>query len=352
MIDFRSDVLAPPAAPVLQAMVAAAKERPVFSRHEDGPLKALETEVSTAFGFEDALFLPTGTIANQIAIRLWCAPGEAILAEAETHLVANEAASVAGLNGAALIARAGIRGHLAPETVGKALRPLPNSAPERKLSLVWLENTHNRAGGTVMPGDWLGSIAATCAAQSVPIHLDGARVFDAAFASGVSLDRIAHGVSSLMVCLNKNPGAPHGAMLLGARDFIAEAVRVQKMFGALWRPVSLLAAGARSALQNWRERVEISHLRARALADRLRDRLPAGAAIGIPDTNIVMLELGSEPEVRSVLEALARRGIYGAAYRRGRIRLVTHAGISEGNVTEAAETLVSVLTEHVSASDS
>lgn len=342
MIDFRSDVLARPSRDVLDAMLAAAAEPPGFKRREDRQQDALERELSEAFGFADGLFLPTGTMANQVALRVWCAPGETLLADHESHVAVNEAAATAGLNGVALHLVAGERGHPAPAAVETALAQRAKT-DERRLRLVWLENTHNRAGGTVMPAGWLAEIADRASVRDVPVHVDGARILDAAIAANAALNDIAAGASSLMVSLNKGIGAPVGAVLLGSRAFIEEAVRVQGMFGGLWRPVGLLAAAARTAFAACRLRIEASHARARDFAARLEQRLAGRATVPVPETNIVMLELASEADVARLLAALRAGDILASAYRRARIRFVLHAGISTADLSLAVERIVCAL---------
>jgi len=337
MIDLRSDVLGPYEEETLAVLLAAAKDRPGFVRHEDPHQARLERETAEAFGFEAALFVPTGTMANQIAIRVWCAPGEAIVTDPECHVAVNEASSTAGVNSVALRFVPGERGHLSPAAVKAALLPKASSTSERRIRLVWLENTHNRAGGTVMPVRWLPETAAICAAAGASIHVDGARIWHAAVSSGCALSEIARGASSLTVCLNKAIGAPIGALLMGSAGFVDEAARVQKMFGGLWRPVGMLAAAAHAAVSHQRSRIAISHERARALASRLASRLQGAASIPAPETNIVMVGLASEEHVRRVLRGLTARGVRASAYGRSRLRFVLHAGISSTDVVTAAE---------------
>ncbi|HEY4200617.1 MAG TPA: beta-eliminating lyase-related protein [Devosiaceae bacterium] len=344
-IDLRSDVIAPPSAKVLEAITAAGRAPLGFSPREDVYQQRLTAKLTEAFGFEDGLFLPTGTMANQIAVRLWCQPGELLLAEAESHVAVNEAASVAGLNGVSIRSLPGQSGHLAPMAISRALEDLPGSAPDRSLRLVWLENTHNRAGGTVMPDGWQSEIAEICRTRDVPIHVDGARIFDAARAASTPTLDIAHGAASLTVCLNKGPGAPHGAMLLGSGAFIAEAAKVQKMFGGLWRPIGLLTAAAAAALEDWPARIDWAHERAAQLASELARTLPDGVTVPTPQTNIVMLQLRSDVEAASLHVELGKRGVRASNYRRGRLRFVTHMGLTAADIVTAAAIVRTTLQE-------
>jgi len=355
VIDLRSDVLGPLGAETLSALLRAAADRPGFVRHEDEHQARLERELSEAFGFEAALFLPTGTMANQISIRLWCAPGEAVAADHESHLAVNEASATAGLNGVAVRPLPGERGHLSPALVRNALgHRASTSSSDRRLALLWLENTHNRAGGTIMPPDWLPQLVAVCKshggpAKPVAIHVDGARIWHASVAGGIDLAETVRGASSATVCLNKALAAPAGALLLGSRAFIDEASRVQKMFGGLWRPVGFLAAAASAAAAHHKARIAASHDTAHTLATHLVERLQGIASVPIPETNIVMVGLASEDHVERVLVGLVARGVRASGYGRARLRFVLHAGISHAEITAAAvqvaETVEEVLTE-------
>src|SRR5262249_50812516 len=160
---------------------------PGFAFGEDRHERALTEEISALFGYGAALFVPTGTMANQIAVRLWCAPGEVLIAEHESHVALNEMSATAGLNAVALRTFAGERGHLSPEHVAAALALVPRSPTDRGVKLVWLEDTHNQAGGTVMPAAWTAAIAALCRPRAIALHIDGARMWNAAVARGCAL---------------------------------------------------------------------------------------------------------------------------------------------------------------------
>lgn len=336
MIDFRSDVLGPFAEGALDALNAAAGDPSGFVWHEDPHQERLERTIAEMFGFEGALYVPTGTMANQIAVRIWCGPGERLIADLDSHIHVNEASCVAGLNGVAVQAVEGKVGHLRPEAVKRALAATVGSTTDRRAKLVWLENTHNRAGGTVMPFEWLPQIVEICRSVETPIHMDGARIWHAAISSGRAFDEIAHGVSSMTVSLNKALGAPIGAVVMGDTDFIAEAARVVKMFGGLWRPVGALAAAAHAAIRNPQMRIALTHERARQLAGALQVRLAGTAEIPAPETNIVMLGLSSDTAVDAVRAGLAAQGVRASPYGRQRLRFVLHSGISVDDVQRAS----------------
>lgn len=332
LCDLRSDVLAPLSAEVLEAFNRATQRPPAFGRREDADCQALCAEAAGLFGFEDALFVSTGTLANQIAVRLWVQPGESIIADRGSHLATNEAASAAGLNSAVLRLIDGDLGHPSATQIAALLSERGGSAADRRVRLVWIENTHNRAGGTILPPTEWQAIVDLAASRQLALHVDGARIFNALAATGERPDRICRGASSAMVAANKIAGAPLGALLLGDRAFIEEAERIQKMFGGLWRPVGPLAAAAGAALRQWPERARVSHDLAAHFAKRLS--LPR------PQTNIVMLQLESEAEVDRVLAFLADTPVRVSPYRDARIRCVFHPAITHELADMAADLIV------------
>jgi threonine aldolase len=334
MIDFRSDILGPVPVESLAAMAEARDRQPGFLRHEDAEQERLEREVSEALGFEAALFVPTGTMANQIALRIWCRPGEALLADRESHVAVQELASTSEINSAALALVSGERGHLSP---GEVSEELARKSGDHRLRLVWLENTHNRAGGTVMPAGWMREIVQACGQAGVPVHVDGARLWHAAVAAGQPIADVAAGAASLTVSLNKCVGAPAGAMLLGSTATIEEAARIQGLFGGLWRPIAMLAAAARAALATSRTRIELTHERAREFALLLSARLGSSIDVPVPETNIVMLGLASEVAVGRLLSRLRGLDIRALSYGRSRIRFVIHSGITRSDLQITAE---------------
>jgi threonine aldolase len=343
MIDFRSDILGPVPVESLAAMAEARDRQPGFLRHEDSEQERLEREVSETLGFEAALFVPTGTMANQIALRIWCRPGEALLADRESHVAVQEFASTTSeINAAVLTLVAGERGHLSPGEVSEALA---RKSGDHRLRLVWLENTHNRAGGTVMPAGWMREIVQACDLAGVPVHVDGARLWHAAVAASLPVADVAAGAASLIVSLNKTVGAPAGAVLLGSTATIEEAVRIQGLFGGLWRPIAMLAAAARAALATSRPRIELTHERAREFALLLSARLGSSVDVPVPETNIVMLGLASEVTVGRLLSRLSGRDIRALSYGRARIRFVIHSGITQSDLLFTAERISEELSD-------
>jgi threonine aldolase len=347
MTDLRSDILGDWLPSALAAFSDAAKDRPGFTRDDDFHLRSLEGWATDAFGFERALFLPTCTMANQIAIRLWCKTEGLIIADARCHIAVNEVISTTHLNGARLEFLESERGHITPSAVEAALGRF-DLYGENRSKLVVVENTHNRAGGSIMPAGWMREIATICKTGDVPLHLDGARLWNAATASGLGLSALAAGASSLSVSLNKSIGAPVGALLLGSTDFTEEAAEIQKMFGGLWRPIGALAAAALEAATGFRTRLERDHERARRFADGLRERLPDGSGVTMPETNIVMLNMPEDGLVDVTLDHMSKAGVLAANYGQNRIRFVLHSGIDDEKLVHAIDQTAASVSECIS----
>ena len=326
-MDFRSDMLGRRPEEIMRSMMQAASDPPSMADDEDRHLQRLQDMLRELSGLEAALLLPTCTMANQIAIRLHCPRGRAILADRDSHLVIREAASAIQLNGAVLQTLAGERGHLPPEAVRSALQP--------QVGLVWLENTHNAAGGTVMPNDWLSAIALHCRAAGVALHLDGSRLWNAAVASARSLEQLVQGCDSVAISLNKCLDAPLGALLLGRADVIAEARGVRQLLGGFWRPIGPIAAAALRALQDRDERIARVHALARRFHHLVRERAPA-LSVAPPETNIVMLSLAEEEDVEPFLRSLERRGVRALGYGGTRVRFVLHSRLTDEAIDTAA----------------
>jgi threonine aldolase len=340
VIDLRSDMLGRRSAAVLQAIAAAAADPPEMDDAADPHKRALEQRAARIFGFEDALFLPTCTMANQIAIRLSCRPGEVVLAESRSHLLFREADAARDIHRVTLRAAAGLRGHLSPQAVADALE-----AGDRP-RLVWLENTHNMAGGSTMPPAWLAEIVRLCRGAGVRLHIDGSRIWNASVASGVPPAALAEGADSLAVSLNKAIDAPVGALLLGGRSFIGQAAALRRALGGFWRPVGMLAAAALAAMDGFAPRIAKTHEQAARLAQALGARL-AECSIDDPETNIVMLQLPVPEMEAPALDALKARGVAALGFGDGRIRFVLHSGVSDHDVVRAAAIVVGTIRDLV-----
>ncbi|MDP6568093.1 MAG: GntG family PLP-dependent aldolase [Alphaproteobacteria bacterium] len=339
MIDLRSDFVARPTPEMVAAMARAAELPGGFGPREDATVARLERLAADTLGLADALFCPTCTMANQIAIHLRCRPGEAFVTEAEAHVVTSESAAPAALSGAMpkLVPAKG--GALAIAAVEAALTGA--DAQRARVGLVVMENTHVRSGGTVLGLEHMAAIAELARVAGVPVHLDGARLFNAACALGVAAAELAACADSVACNLNKGLGAPLGAILAGPADFIAEAVRIRQMFGGGWRPAGIPAAAGIVALESMVDRLADDHARARALADGL------AALDGIdidPETvesNIVLARpRGLTPD--ALAEALAGEGILALPFGPF-LRLVSHHEIDDDAVEETLAAFRAVL---------
>ncbi len=340
--DFRSDTVTKPTPDMRRAMAEADVGDDVFG--EDPTVRRLEERTADVLGFPSALFVPSGSMGNQIALRVHARSGTEVILESRSHILNYEMAGMASLSG--LLARpvAGERGLLSAEAIEPSLRPddvyyLPRT------SLIALENTHNMAGGRVMERDRVDPILALARGRGIPVHLDGARLWNAAARLGRPESELASGFDSAMVCFSKGLRAPIGSAVVGSREFIAEARRVRKLFGGGLRQAGVIAAAALVALENERERLVVDHVRASTLAERL-STLP-GLGVEPPETNIVLVRLNPARgrAASDVLSRLKERGVLAVPTASHEIRFVTHADVGDEHVEWAAAAMAEVLQE-------
>jgi threonine aldolase len=330
-VDLRSDTVTRPTPEMRRAMAAAAVGDDYYG--EDPTVRALEERAAAILGKEAALYVATGTLANQLAVKVWTRPGQQVIVEAESHLQLFEPTSLAMLAGVLPNPVPTAGGWFGPDEV---VPRLDGGSVYATLGtgLVAVEDTHNHAGGTLYPLDVLADLGAFCRRRRIPLHMDGARLFNAAVAGGVAPAAIAAHVDSLMFCLSKGLACPVGSVLAGPADFIAEAREVRIVFGGAWRQAGIIAAAGLVALDSMVERLAEDHVRARRLAEGLAAvpgiRLdPARVA-----TNIVIFE--SEAMAAPELEArLGDEGVRCLALDPARIRMVTHYEITDADVDAA-----------------
>ena len=261
-IDLRSDTVTKPTAAMREAMARAEVGDDVFG--DDPTVKELEAETAVLLGKEAALFTPSGTMANQLAIRGHTEPGDEILVEANAHLYYYESGAPAALSGVMCRCINGQRGIFAGADVEAALRPADQHFPRTRL--LCIENTHNRGGGRIWPIQQLQEVAATARRHGLPLHLDGARLWNASVATGIPERDYATLFDTVSVCFSKGLGAPVGSALVGPKAFIERVRRFRKMFGGGMRQAGIIAAGALFALRNHRTRLAEDHANANALA--------------------------------------------------------------------------------------
>ncbi len=338
VVDLRSDTVTRPTEGMRRAMVDAEVGDDVLGK--DPTADRLERRVAELLGKEAALFFPSGTQANQAAVLLHTRPGTEAVCEAESHVFHYELADAAWLAGVQLHPVASERGSLTARDVAGAVRPGDRHHP--LTTLVCIENTHNMHGGSVVPLQAMRSIRQLAVDRSLPVHLDGARLWNAAAATDVELAEYASCADTVAVCLSKGLGCPVGSLLAGPSALIAEAWSVRKRLGGGMRQVGLLAAAGLWALDHHLDRLSEDHARARWLA-RDCDAID-GLRVEVPDTNIVMIYVEreglSEVTVASELEV---RGVWILPAGPGRLRAVTHLDVDDAGIERCLDALSEVM---------
>jgi threonine aldolase len=325
-----------------QAMVEAMSVAPGFGPREDPIVSRLERLAADRLGKDDALFCPTCTMANQIAIHVRCGRGQTFLAEPTAHAVIFEQSAFAQLSGVMPKLVPSTDFAPDPEAVVRALRPL--RPLDHRVSLIWTENTHVHSGGRVVGLETLRGIRRIADEFAVPVHLDGARLFNAAMAFGVSVKILAALADTVSISLNKGLGAPLGAILAGPRDFVADAVRVRQMFGGGWRPATIPAAAGIVALETMVDRLIDDHRRAKRLAEAIRALPGIEVDPRSVESNIVLARVAlCGLTAVELADALAKEQILIGAYEPNFIRLVTHADIDDDAVAHALEVFPQVM---------
>ena len=335
MIDMRSDTVTLPTDAMRQAMASANVGDDVYG--EDPTVNALERKAAELLELEAALFVPSGTMGNQIAIHLVARPGDEVLTEAGSHIVLYELGAMAAISGAQVKAIEGVAGLPGLDAVREILLA-PVEYDIARVRLVVLENSHNHAGGRVLPLESIAAIQAVAREQSLPLHLDGARMFNACHALGRSPAEMARGFDSVMFCLSKGLGAPVGSLLVGSREFIDEARIVRKRLGGGMRQAGILAAAGLWALEHHRDRLAEDHQRADEIARCLTDQEGMRLS-GAVETNIVIVELEDHSQDLPLLEGLRQRGVLASSMGPGRVRFVTHLNIEDDDVVGASSAI-------------
>ena len=307
---------------------------------DDPTVARLEARVAELLGKEAAVFTPSGTMANQLALRVHTEPGDEILVEADAHIYYYEGGAPAALAGVMCRCLPGVRGVFTSSDVEAALRPADQHYPPTKL--VCLENTHNRGGGSVWPIDRIREVAEASCRHGLRLHLDGARLWNAAVATGVPEREYAAHFDSVSVCFSKGLGAPIGSALCGSREFIQRARRFRKMYGGGMRQAGILAAGALYALEHHRDRLAEDHANARALAGGLSELPGIIVDPTTVQTNIVLILVKGLPAA-TVARALDEAGLRLLAVGPNTLRAVTNLMVSSREIPAAVGILRSVL---------
>lgn len=333
MIDLRSDTVTKPTPAMRAAMAAAEVGDDVYG--EDPTVNRLEARAAEIFGREAAMFVPTGTMGNQIAIHLHTRPGQEIVCESRAHILDWEMAMMSAFSGCLPRTVEGERGVLTWERIQSALAP--KTYYRAQTGLIALENSHNMAGGTVTPLDVYGEIWAGARDAGVPTHLDGARIFNASVALGIPVAELTAGFSSVMFCLSKGLCAPVGSMLAGSRKFIERARSVRKMLGGGMRQAGVLAAAGLIALEEMPGRLHEDHANAKLLAGRLAAIPHVELDAAKVQTNIVIFKVRGVRDVTALVAALRQRGVLAGSAAADQVRFVTHHDVSRADCERAAE---------------
>jgi threonine aldolase len=338
MIDLRSDTVTRPTPEMRRAMAEAEVGDDVYG--EDPTVQRLQEEAARRLGFEAALWVPSGVMGNEIAIRVLTRPGQEVLADARSHVVQYELAGMAVLSGVMPRIVQAEDGIVTAAHIRAALRPPAYYRSD--LGLVVLENTHNLAGGTVADEAIMKDAIAAAHEAGVAVHVDGARLWNAAAALGVEPRQLVAGADTVMVTLSKGLCAPAGSILAGRRVLIEEARRVRKLLGGGMRQVGILAAAGLVAIQTMTRRLGEDHQNARLLADALAGL--RAVRLAPVRTNIVMLEMVDTPGAAvDVVQELARRQVLASAMDSRTVRLVTHHDVSRADCETAGGMLAEML---------
>jgi threonine aldolase len=332
LIDFRSDTVTKPSAPMLEAMMKAKVGDDVFG--EDPAINELQSMTAEMFGMEAAIFCPSGTMTNQIAIKCHTQPGDEVICDESAHVYQYEGGGIASNSGASVKLLQGDRGRITAQQVKEVINPDdPHRAHTR---LVCLENTSNRGGGSCYDFAEIKKIKQVCVENKLSFHLDGARIWNALVAKKETPKQYGELFDSISICLSKSLGCPVGSLLLGQKDLVKKARRIRKVFGGGMRQAGFLAAAGIYALENNIERLTEDHTHAKQIAEAIAKKgyvkqvLPA-------ETNIVIFELDDTISAPEWVSKFKERDIIGYAIAPARVRLVVHLDISKEMVIKTIQ---------------
>jgi threonine aldolase len=338
-IDLRSDTVTKPSQAMRRAMAAAPVGDDVY--REDPTINRLQEMVAGMLGKEAALYVPSGTMSNQLCLRTLTRAGDEVIVHEDAHVLHYEGGSAAALSGLQLRPLAGEYGVLTGDSVERSIRPLAEHFA--RTGAVEMENTHNRCGGTIWPLASMEEVAAVAWAHGVGVHLDGARIWNAHMATGVGLAAYAATADSVSVCFSKGLGAPVGSALAGTKAFVEEARNNRKRYGGSMRQAGIIAAGALFALQHNLERLVEDHENAAMLAGYL-EQVQGIRLVHPVQTNIVIVDVsGLGATAAGVVGALQSEGVLCGAAAVDRVRFVTHLDVSAQSVRAAGEIIVQTL---------
>lgn len=337
MIDLRSDTVTKPTPEMLEAMFQAKVGDDVFQ--EDESINELQEYSAELFGKEAALFCPSGTMTNQIAVNVHTQPGDEVICSSLCHIYNYEGAGVARNSGAQVKLVNHKNGIIHAQDVQDKINPADSHYANT--SLVCLEDTVNKAGGVCYDLETIKSVREVCNEHSLKLHLDGARVFNSLVESNYNYKTYGQQFDSISICLSKGLGAPSGSLLIGSKEFIAKAHRVRKVMGGGMRQAGYIAAAGLYALQNNIARLKEDHSRAKEIATIL-DSCSAVSAVTQPETNIVIFDVKEAYGVDQFLSQLNSKGIVALPFSKTKVRFVTHMHITDKDISELDQVLKSL----------
>ncbi|HRZ42042.1 MAG TPA: GntG family PLP-dependent aldolase [Bacteroidales bacterium] len=324
-IDLRSDTVTKPTPEMLAAMLAAEVGDDVFG--DDPTVIALEKKAAALFGMEEALFCVSGTMSNQLAVRVHCAPGNEVICDSLSHVYLYEGGGIALNAFSSVRTLQGDRGRLSVDQIGEAINN-PRDVHQPLTRLVSLENTVNKGGGSLYDFGEILKIREVCDQHGLALHLDGARLFNALAETAQTAADYGHVFDSISVCLSKGLGCPVGSLLLGDADLIQKARRFRKVMGGGWRQAGYLAAAGIYALDHHVERLSDDHRRAKAIGRALEGRSFVKSVYPI-ETNIVIFEMADEKPAAGFVKMMGERGIHCVTFGKYLVRFVTHLGFDD-----------------------
>jgi len=336
LVDLRSDTVTVPTPEMRRAMANAEVGDDVYG--EDPTINRLQERAAELLGKEAALFVPSGTMGNEIAIKVHTHPGDEVLIDEDCHIVKWELGAAAFISNVQMHTLSNQRGMVPVQEYAKRIHPGDDHVPPTRL--ICLENTHNAAGGVVLPLGYMREVWELAQRHRVAVHLDGARIFNAAIALEVPAKELAACADSVMFCLSKGLACPVGSMLCGSRAFIEEARRVRKILGGAMRQAGILAAAGLVALDTMIDRLAQDHARARRLAEAIAN-LP-GFSVDLETVQTNMVYVQTRQPARYVVQQLETLGVFCLDVFAHTVRLVTHKDVDDEDITHAIDAFAKV----------
>ncbi len=336
MIDFRSDTVTKPSPQMLECMFTAKVGDDVFG--EDPSVNELESLAASMFGLEAGLFCPSGTMTNQIAIKAHTQPGDELICDKMSHIYQYEGGGIAFNSGCSVKLIDGDRGRITADQVKAAINP--DDVHKPNTSLVSLENTANRGGGSCYNFTDIQEIKEVCLQNNLKLHLDGARIFNALIAKNETAKQYGEIFDTISICLSKGLGTPVGSVLLGPKDFIKKARRIRKVFGGGMRQAGFMAAAGIYALQNNIDRLSIDHEHATQIAEVLSKKDFIGALLPV-ETNIIIFEVKGRFTAQQLSAKLKEHNVLAIAISPTQVRIVVHLDITPAMVAETIQVIES-----------